>query len=256
MSMCTCPGRDSQSVGWIAPHFSGCGGCTSLDLTHVTPPSSEISTKPLHAFLRFPSPFSREAGATHVPLLSTRTLFFTGPRPPWSPGTSSRGFSHVAPPSSLAVTKVSHSGIFHPTLKYRRTLPGHTAVRRNSPLVSAQWRTGFQWGSPPFLAGSPGSFLPLYGTLRCTLADITGFPQLPSLLRTAVKILTSSADSKVPPNQPIITLPPGRLRRVVAWHWGVGACPPRLASFFLRAHVPPYAHSGWAIAGGWGSDLP
>src|SRR5690606_40684142 len=81
-------------------------------------------------------PSSWEAGASQSPLLSTMALFFTGPRPPRSPGTSSIALFQVLALSVETVYQVSQVGISFPTLKYNITLPS-----------GALNRTGFQWGS-------------------------------------------------------------------------------------------------------------
>src|SRR5690606_505490 len=113
-NICTLPGDDSHRVGWMTPssgiRLRSIGMNSVAD--HVLPPSSLLSVNAFHT----PS-FSFEAGASQLPSDSTMGLFRTGPRPPLSPGTSSRARVHVLPWSSETIYHVSHSSITLPTLK-------------------------------------------------------------------------------------------------------------------------------------------
>src|SRR5688572_6565315 len=136
------PGSDSQRVGWMIP--SPCIESLLIvrnpEAFHVFPSSSLLSTKAFHTPF-----FSFDAGASHVPLERMITLFFTGPRPPRSPGTSSCAVVQVVPLSSEVMNHVSHRSILLPTLKKRINFP-----------FSVLKRTGFQWGSSLSFAISIG----------------------------------------------------------------------------------------------------
>src|SRR5690625_4299243 len=184
ISICTFPGEDSHNVGWIAPYRSTLtvSILTYSSAVHVFPWSVLRSTKVRHC------PSSCEAGASQSPLLNTIDLFFTGPRPPRSPGTNSFASLQVSPCSSVYVYHVSQVGTSLPTLKYRITRP--------SGVVNS---TGFQWGSSRSFSSSIGS------------VQFPGFP-------FDIQIPTSSSFSAVPPNQATINSPLSMRATVDAWH--------------------------------------
>jgi hypothetical protein len=77
--------------------------------TQVAPPSAEISANAVQCAA------SQELPAIMVPLLRTQGLFFTQPRPPLSPATTSAALLHVTPRSSDVQLYVRQLEMLFPT---------------------------------------------------------------------------------------------------------------------------------------------